>query len=113
MVTKTADHVGIEALIPRNAVICFDDYMGPGYSLPTPEMARAVRLLAETEGILLDPVYTGKAMAGLMGSFKKRLFQKNPEGTFCTYRRRPGPARLPGLPIRPLKSLIHTFWRNH
>lgn len=44
-----------------------DRWVGPGYSLPTPEMIEAVRLLARLEGILLDPVYTGKAMAGLIG----------------------------------------------
>ena len=43
-----------------------DDYLGPGYGLVTPEAAAAIRLLARTEGIFLDPVYTGKAMAGLV-----------------------------------------------
>ena len=82
LVKKTADHVGVAAPIPRNAVICFDDYVGPGYSLPTPEMARAVKLLAETEGILLDPVYTGKAMAGLMDLSKKGYFKKGQKVLF-------------------------------
>ena len=76
LVLKTAEHLEITPPIPRNAVICFDDYMGPGYSLPTPEMARAVRLLAETEGILLDPVYTGKTMAGLIDLCRKGYFKK-------------------------------------
>ena len=61
---------------PREAVTCFDDYVGPGYSLPTPEMAEAVRLLARTEGVLLDPVYTGKAMAGLIDLARKGYFPK-------------------------------------
>lgn len=47
-------------------VVALDDWVGPGYSLPTPEMVAAVRLLAGCEGVLLDPVYTGKAMAGLI-----------------------------------------------
>ena len=51
----------------RDTVTCLDRWVGPGYSLPTPEMVAAVRLLARTEGVLLDPVYTGKAMAGLLG----------------------------------------------
>jgi len=42
-------------------------YVGPGYGLPSPEGLEAIRLVARTEGILLDPVYTGKAMAGLIG----------------------------------------------
>jgi len=43
------------------------DWLGPGYGIPTEEMVEAVRLLARTEGIVLDPVYTGKAAAGLLG----------------------------------------------
>lgn len=43
-----------------------DSQVGPGYGQPTPAMIEAVELLARTEGILLDPVYTGKAMAGLL-----------------------------------------------
>jgi D-cysteine desulfhydrase len=60
---------------PRASVTVLDDWVGPGYSLPTPEMREAVRLTASLEGVLLDPVYTGKAMAGLIalargGKFK-------------------------------------------
>lgn len=47
-------------------VICDGAYVGPGYGVETPEMIAAVQMLARTEGIFLDPVYTGKAMAGLM-----------------------------------------------
>ncbi len=43
-----------------------DSQVGPGYGQPTPAMIEAVELVARTEGILLDPVYTGKAMAGLI-----------------------------------------------
>lgn len=58
---------GNRTAIPREEVVVVDDYVGPGYSLPTPEMVEAVRLFARLEGILLDPVYTGKAAAGLLG----------------------------------------------
>ena len=51
---------------PRRLVTALDEWVGPGYSLPSPEMVEAVRMLATLEGILLDPVYTGKAMAGLI-----------------------------------------------
>jgi D-cysteine desulfhydrase len=77
LVKRTAHHVGLNLEIPRKAVRCFDDYVGPGYSLPTPGMAEAVRLLARTEGILLDPVYTGKAMAGLIALVRKGFFKKD------------------------------------
>lgn len=73
---ETARHTGVHHEIPREAVTCLGDYVGPGYSLPTPEMAEAVRMLARTEGILLDPVYTGKAMAGLIDLVRKGCFGK-------------------------------------
>jgi len=77
LVKRTAQHVGLNLEIPREAVTCFDEYVGPGYSLPTPGMAEAVRLVARTEGILLDPVYTGKAMAGLIDLVRKGFFNKD------------------------------------
>ena len=76
LVRETADHVGVKSEIPRDAVNCFGDYVGPGYSLPTPEMAEAVKLVARTEGILLDPVYTGKTMAGLISLVRQGYFKK-------------------------------------
>ena len=77
LVERTAAHLGIRERVPKDAVLCFGDYVGPGYSRPTPEMAEAVRKLARTEGILLDPVYTGKAMAGLIDLVRKGFFGKN------------------------------------
>lgn len=64
---STAELLQLPFGVPHAAVVCRDEWVGPGYSLPTPEMVEAVRLLAGLEGILLDPVYTGKAMAGLIG----------------------------------------------
>jgi D-cysteine desulfhydrase len=77
LVQKTAAHVGVRSEVPRDAVLCFGDYVGRGYSIPTPGMVEAVRMLARTEGILLDPVYTGKAMAGLLDLARKGFFHKN------------------------------------
>lgn len=77
LVQSTAAHVVIKSSIPREAVVCFDEYVGPGYSLPTTEMVEAVRMLAMTEGILLDPVYTGKAMSGLIDLIRKGYFSKD------------------------------------
>ncbi len=62
--------------IPRDTVTALGDWVGPGYSLPTAEMVEAVRLLARVEGILLDPVYTGKAMAGLIALVRRGTFKK-------------------------------------
>ncbi|WP_249871457.1 D-cysteine desulfhydrase [Oceanobacillus saliphilus] len=76
LVKETAEYIGIPQVIPREAVLCFDEYVGPGYALPTPEMVDAVKLFAKEEGILLDPVYTGKAAAGLIDLIKKGYFKK-------------------------------------
>lgn len=51
---------------PRSDVVVRDEYVGPGYSLPTEGMAEALELFARTESIMLDPVYTAKAAAGLV-----------------------------------------------
>jgi D-cysteine desulfhydrase len=61
--------------VPRSSVVCLDDYIGDGYSLPTQGMVEAVQTVARTEAILLDPVYTGKAMAGLIDLVRKGVFR--------------------------------------
>lgn len=70
----TAEKVGVEQEISRDSVTCFDNYVGPGYSLPTEGMIEAVKLLATTEAILLDPVYSGKTMAGCIDLVRKDYF---------------------------------------
>ena len=74
LVQETAAHVGVRQEIPRDAVKCYDEYVGKGYSIPTEGMIEAVTLLARNEGILLDPVYSGKAMAGLIDLVRKGHF---------------------------------------
>ena len=53
-----------------------DNYVGEGYAAPTSESQEAARLFAETEGILLDPVYTSKAAAGLLAYCRARRFKE-------------------------------------
>ncbi|TWH47526.1 D-cysteine desulfhydrase [Sporomusa sp. KB1] len=77
LVQQTAKRLEIRDEIPRETVVCFDKYVGSGYSLPTPEMVEAVKLVARTEGILLDPVYTGKAMAGLIDLIRQGYFKSD------------------------------------
>ena len=76
LMRKTAEYMGVAMDIPREAVLAYDDYVGPGYSLPTDAMVEAVKLLARTESILLDPVYSGKAMSGLIDLVRKDHFKK-------------------------------------
>jgi D-cysteine desulfhydrase len=73
---QTSALLGLGAGVPRDAVVALGDWVGPGYSLPTPSMVEAVRMLARTENVLLDPVYTGKAMAGLIALARDGRFKK-------------------------------------
>ena len=59
-------------LISRDDVRVLDRYVGAGYAMPARSTILALRLLARTEGILLDPVYTGKAMDGLIDLMRRR-----------------------------------------
>lgn len=54
-----------------------DDYVMEGYGILTQEIADAIKVVARTEGILLDPVYTGKTMAGLMDLISKGFFKRD------------------------------------
>ena len=61
-----AHALGWDVEIREDEVESHDDYVGPGYGQPSPDGLAAIELAARTEGLLLDPVYTGKAMAGLI-----------------------------------------------
>jgi D-cysteine desulfhydrase len=63
--------LGAEPALPDALVTTRDEWLGPAYGVPTPEMIEAVELVARLEGILLDPVYSGKAMAGLIGLIRR------------------------------------------
>ena len=67
---------------PMDKVICYEEYVGEGYSRPTAELKEAIELLARTEGTLLDPVYSGKALAGLMGLIRTGLIKKGSRVVF-------------------------------
>lgn len=54
------------SVVPDADIVVLDDYTGPGYAIPTVEANDALRMLAASQGLLLDPVYTAKAMAGLL-----------------------------------------------
>jgi 1-aminocyclopropane-1-carboxylate deaminase/D-cysteine desulfhydrase-like pyridoxal-dependent ACC family enzyme len=67
LATETAALLGVERRFEAAEVSVFEEWIGPGYGAATPEANAAVALAARTEGLLLDPVYTGKAAAGLAG----------------------------------------------
>lgn len=70
-----ADLLALGLEVPRDAVVSVGGYWQPKYSLPNRRMVEAVQMLARLEGILLDPVYSGKAMAGLVGLARQGFFR--------------------------------------
>jgi D-cysteine desulfhydrase len=75
-VNETATLLGLDVAITPDEVTVYDDYIGQGYGIPTKECIEAIRLVAQTEAIFLDPVYTAKAMSGLIDLINKGHFTK-------------------------------------
>lgn len=68
--------------LPRDRVIADDRFIGMGYGIPTESMMAAVTLLARSEGILVDPVYTGKGLAGLIEMALNKSFHHDEDVIF-------------------------------
>ena len=71
----TAQLLGVAGGVPEGAVAVNSDYAGEAYGAPTQAMVEAVTLLARLEGLLLDPVYSGKAMAGLIDLARQGFYK--------------------------------------
>lgn len=71
---KTVDKLGVSD-IPAAKVLVDDGYIGEGYGIPVDSTIEAIEMAAETEGLLLDPVYSAKGMAGLIGLIRKGFFK--------------------------------------
>ena len=69
--TETAALLGLPVTVSREEVEASFDYIGPGYGIPTPDGMEAILTFARREGVLLDPVYTGKAAAGLIDHIRR------------------------------------------
>jgi 1-aminocyclopropane-1-carboxylate deaminase/D-cysteine desulfhydrase-like pyridoxal-dependent ACC family enzyme len=67
LLDETASHLGLDPA-PPDALHIDHAQLGAGYGVPTEAGVAAIRLLARLEGLVLDPVYTGKAMAGLIAA---------------------------------------------
>ncbi len=76
LVGESLSLLEVSAPFARERVRANGDYVGEGYGIPTDEMIDAVKLGARLEGLLLDPVYTGKAMAGLIDLAQKGALDK-------------------------------------
>ena len=66
----TAEFLGSAARLTMDDAFVDDTQVGPGYAIPTPACVEAITMAAQTEGLLLDPVYTGKAFAGMVDDIR-------------------------------------------
>jgi D-cysteine desulfhydrase len=76
LVTETTASLGLDLSFTSDDIIVHDAYLGEGYAKMGPPEREAIRLSARTEGLLLDPVYTGRALAGLMDLIRRGVFGK-------------------------------------
>lgn len=78
----TRESLGLEIDISSDDIRILDEYTHAGYGALTPDITEAIRVTALKEGIFLDPVYTGKAMAGLIDLIKQDFFKKTDKIVF-------------------------------
>ena len=79
---ETAAYIDRPECVARTDIIADCDYIGPGYGEPTESMNEAVLMLARLEGLLFDPVYSGKALAGMIDYIRKGRFEKGQKIVF-------------------------------
>jgi L-cysteate sulfo-lyase len=79
---ETAELLGAGCRITEDDVLVSDEYVGESYGVPSAGGMEAIDLVARTEGVLLDPVYTGKAMAGLIDQIRNGRFTQNEDVVF-------------------------------
>lgn len=78
----TLEFLDSKATLPADWVNVADDWVGPGYSIPDERTIEAIRMFANEEGVLLDPVYTGKTAAGLIGMIRRGDIPKGGKALF-------------------------------
>jgi len=71
LAVETADYIGASGVVKREDVVANCDYVGDGYGIPTESMNEAIIMLARTEGLLFDPVYSGKGLAGMIDLIRR------------------------------------------
>lgn len=79
---KTAEKLGCPDVVSRADVVADSSYVGAGYGIPRGDTLEAIRMFAQLEGILLDPVYSGKGAAGLIDYCRKGKFKKGERVVF-------------------------------
>ena len=91
---ETAVTLGLDVRVRPEDVVNFGDFVGPGYGRPSQEGNEAVRLFARTEGLVLDPVYTGKCAAALIAHAREGRLSRDDTVGLRPHRRRAGDLHL-------------------
>ena len=71
---ETLKALGLNLHITEEEVVNYDNFVGAGYGIPSEAAVEAVKLFARTEGVILDPIYTGKAAAGMIAHVREGRF---------------------------------------
>ena len=74
---ETIAALGLDIAVTEDEVINTEDFVGKGYGIPSEAGDEAVKLVARTEGIILDPIYTGKAAAGMIAHIREGRFSQD------------------------------------
>jgi L-cysteate sulfo-lyase len=82
LAVDTAKNLGCEGVVKREDVVANCNYIGDGYGIPTKAGVEAIKMFAELEGLLLDPVYSGKGASGLIDLIRKGFFKKGQRVVF-------------------------------
>jgi D-cysteine desulfhydrase family pyridoxal phosphate-dependent enzyme len=106
---QAAEKIGLSCRVDEDDIFNTEDYVGDGYGIMTPEAVEMIKLMARTEGIFLDPVYTSKAMAGLRDHIRQGKLTKDDTVIFLHTGGTPALfAYVDALDVHELKShLVH------
>jgi 1-aminocyclopropane-1-carboxylate deaminase/D-cysteine desulfhydrase-like pyridoxal-dependent ACC family enzyme len=75
LANETAERLGLKATFSPDEILINDHYLGGGYAVMGSAEREAIQLFARSEGLLLDPVYTGRAAAGLIDLARQGYFK--------------------------------------
>ena len=74
---ETLAVLGLDLRITEDEIVNDMNFVGPGYGIPTEASVEATKLFARTEGVILDPIYTGKAAAGMISHIRAGHYTKD------------------------------------
>ena len=77
LANKHAEILDLETEFTPTDFESYSEFVGPDYGILTDKAAEAIRFVARTEGLFLDPLYTGKTVAGLMAHIERGQWSSN------------------------------------